>query len=520
MTALVAAMQVKLAMLRIEAKKTQLIAQPTATHAKKLTMNSRRQFFKAASVTGVTGMVTGAIAASTVSRVAMAALPEPVLQTTPNTMPPLVPNTGRPYNPVVTLNGWTLPWRMNQGVKEFHLVAEPVVREMAPGMKAHLWGYNGQSPGPTIEVVEGDRVRIFVTNKLPEHTSVHWHGQRVPNGMDGVSGLTQPAIQPGKTFVYEFVARRPGTFMYHPHADEMTQMAMGMMGCWITHPTPGSSGKHPLIDDVQRDFCFLLNAYDIDPGSYTPKIMTMTDFNLWSWNSRIFPGIDSLNVRLGDKVRIRIGNLTMTNHPIHLHGHEFVVTGTDGGPIPKSARWPEVTTDIAVGQMRQIEFVADTPGDWAFHCHKSHHTMNAMGHDVPTMIGVDTQGVAQKITNLIPGYMVMGERGMADMSSMTMPLPDNTLPMMSGQGPFGGLEMGGMFSVLKVRKNQQTGEYTDPGWYKHPAGEVAFEWTGTLPEPKRPIAEKSRSTPGSTNPKPEVEVRIRKPQPKTDHSNH
>jgi FtsP/CotA-like multicopper oxidase with cupredoxin domain len=221
---------------------------------------------------------------------------------------------------------------MNAGVKEFHLVAEPVVREMAPGMKAHLWGYNGQSPGPTVEVVEGDRVRLFVTNRLPEHTSIHWHGQRLPNGMDGVGGLNQKAIPSGKTYVYEFVARRPGTFMYHPHADEMTQMAMGMMGFWVTHP----KAKHPLIAEVDRDFCFLLNAFDIDPGSYTPKIMTMLDFNLWAWNSRIFPGIDSLNVRLNDKVRIRIGNLTMTNHPIHLHGHEFLVTGTDGGPTPRA----------------------------------------------------------------------------------------------------------------------------------------------------------------------------------------
>ena len=153
---------------------------------------------------------------------------------------------------------------MNAGVKEFHLVAEPVVRELAPGMKARLWGYNGQSPGPTIEVVEGDRVRIFVTNKLPEHTSIHWHGQRVPNGMDGVGGLTQPQIPPGKTFVYEFVAQRPGTFMYHPHADEMVQMAMGMMGFWVTHP------KDPRFAAVDRDFVFLLAAYDIDPGSATP----------------------------------------------------------------------------------------------------------------------------------------------------------------------------------------------------------------------------------------------------------
>lgn len=90
---------------------------------------------------------------------------------------------------MVTLNGWTAPWRMNAGVKEFHLVAEPVVREVAPGFLVNMWGYNGQSPGPTIEVVEGDRVRIFVTNRLPEHTTIHWHGQRLPNGMDGVGGL-------------------------------------------------------------------------------------------------------------------------------------------------------------------------------------------------------------------------------------------------------------------------------------------------------------------------------------------
>jgi len=452
-------------------------------------------------------MTAGTLAAAAVGKSALAALPDPVLQTKADTMPPLVPGSGRPYNPVVTLNGWTLPWRLNNGVKEFHLVAEPVVREMAPGFKAHLWGYNGQSPGPTIEVVEGDRVRLFVTNKLPEHTSIHWHGQRLPNGMDGVSGLTQPPIQPGKTFVYEFIARRPGTFMYHPHADEMTQMAMGMMGFWVTHPRQ----KNPLIDEVDRDFCFLLNAYDIEPGSATPKIMTMLDFNLWSWNSRIFPGIDSLNVRRGNKVRIRIGNLTMTSHPIHLHGHEFVITGTDGGPTPKSTRWYEVTTDIAVGQMRQLEFIADEEGDWAFHCHKSHHTMNAMGHDVPTMIGVDHRGLARKITQLVPDYMVMSERGMADMTEMEMQIPDNTTPMMTGQGPYGSVEMGGMFTVLKVRRDQAPGDYRDPGWYKPPAGTTAFEWTGTLAEPARFKSEGGASMPPVARPRIDTEVKVRKP---------
>ena len=428
----------------------------------------RRHFFSGAAT------VVVAASAASVSRVALAALPEAPSQSSADTAAPLTPSSGRPYQPVVTLNGWTLPWRMNAGVKEFHLVAEPVVREVAPGFMVNMWGYNGQSPGPTIEVVEGDRVRIFVTNRLPEHTSVHWHGQRLPSGMDGVAGLTQPHIPAGKTFVYEFTARRPGTFMYHPHADEMVQLAMGMMGLWITHP----KARHPLIAQVQRDYAFLLSAYDVEPGSLTPKVNTMTDFNIWTFNSRVFPAIDPLVARQGDRVRIRVGNLTMTNHPIHIHGHEFEITGTDGGPTPKAARWPEVTTDVAVGQMRQLEFIADEPGDWALHCHKSHHTMGAMGHGVPTMIGVDHRGLVGKIQKIIPDYMVMGERGMADMGAMEMPLPDNTYPMMTGTGPFGPLEMGGMFTTLKVRQGLAAQDWRDPGWYQHPAGTVAHEWAG------------------------------------------
>jgi FtsP/CotA-like multicopper oxidase with cupredoxin domain len=414
-----------------------------------------------------------------VKRAALARIPEVVTIDKPETRPPLTPQTGRPYNPVVTLNGWSLPWRMNNGVKEFHLVAEPVVRELAPGMKANLWGYNGQTPGPTIEVVEGDRVRMFVTNRLPEHTTIHWHGQRLPNGMDGVGGLVQPQIPSGKTWVYEFVAKRPGTFMYHPHADEMLQMAMGMMGFWVTHP------KDPRFMPVDRDFVFLLNSYDIEPGSRTPKVSTMLDFNLFNFNSRVFPGIDPLVVHTKDRVRIRVGNLTMTNHPIHLHGHEFEVTGTDGGWIPRGARWPEVTVDIGVGQMRAIEFDATEPGDWALHCHKSHHTMNAMGHGVPTLIGVDQRDLVATLTSLVPDYMSMGAAGMADMGAMEMPLPDNTLPMMTGQGPYGAIEMGGMFTTLKVRDDLARNDYKDPGWYRQPAGTRAYEWSGELSAPQR-----------------------------------
>jgi FtsP/CotA-like multicopper oxidase with cupredoxin domain len=425
-------------------------------------MVSRRRFIAGAAMAG----------AAAVSKAAMGTVPEAPIQTSAATQPPLAPASGRPYNPVVTLNGWSLPWRMNNGWKEFHLVAEPVVRELAPGMKANLWGYNGQSPGPTIECVEGDKVRFFVTNRLPEHTTIHWHGILLPSGMDGVGGLTQKQIPVGKTYVYEFEMRKSGTFMYHPHADEMVQMAMGMMGFIVVHP------KNPSFMRVDRDFVFLINAYDVDPGAATPRVNTMLDFNLWSWNSRVFPGIDHLVVRKGDKVRIRMGNLTMTNHPIHMHGYDFKVSCTDGGWVRPEAAWPEVTIDVPVGAMRAFDFVADAPGDWAFHCHKSHHTMNAMGHDVPTMIGVDHRGVARRIMNLVPDYMVMGERGMADMGEMEMPLPDNTLPMMTGAGPFGPIEMGGMFTVVKVREGLARNDYKDPGWYKHPPGTVAYEWTG------------------------------------------
>ena len=177
---------------------------------------------------------------------------------------------------------------MNYDIKEFHLLAEPVVREMSPGVKTHLWGYNGQSPRPMIDVVEGDRVHILVTNKLPEHTSVHWHGQRLPNGM-------------------------------------------------------------------------------------------------------------------------------------------------------------------------------------------------------------------------------------ADMAEIEMPLPDNTAPMMTGAGPLGSVEMGGMFSMVKVRKDQKPGDYKDPGGFKHPEGTVAFEWTGEMPTPVRLQSEGGQTMPVMNMPAKEVEVQVRKPM---GHSGH
>jgi FtsP/CotA-like multicopper oxidase with cupredoxin domain len=379
----------------------------------------------------------------------------------------------RPYTPVVTPNGSTLPYKMKNGVKEFHLIAEPVEREFAPGMKVKCWGYNGQTPGPTIEAVEGDRVRILVTNKLAEHTSIHWHGIFLPNGMDGVGGLTQPHIKPGETYVYEFTLRQHGTFMYHPHADEMVQLAVGMMGLFIVHP------KKPERPRIDRDFAIMLHMWSIHPGTYRPDPAVMLDFNIFTFNSKVFPAVDHLVVKTNDRVRIRIANLSMDEHPIHIHGHAYRVTATDGGKIPEAGQWPETTVLVPVGATRDVEFIADAPGDWAFHCHKSHHTMNAMGHDIPNTLGANQKGLEERIRKMIPGYMAMGESGMAEHADHVdhMPGPKNTLPMMMGKGPFGNIEMGGMFTVVKVRDQLQSYD-KDPGWYDHPKGTVAYRLKG------------------------------------------
>jgi FtsP/CotA-like multicopper oxidase with cupredoxin domain len=380
-------------------------------------------------------------------------------------MPPGQP--GRDYTPVITPNGVALPWKIVDGVKVFHLIAEEVLHEFAPGISGHCWGYNGSVHGPTIEAVEGDRVRVYVSNKLPAPTTVHWHGVYLPNGMDGVGGLNQKPIPPGETFKYEWTFRQHGTLMYHAHHDEMTQMAMGMIGMIVVHPRKRSPEYR-----VDRDFAIMLSEWRIRPGTSRPDPNEMTDFNLLTMNARVFPGTAPLVCKKGDRVRIRFGNLSaMDHHPIHLHGHHFKVVATDGGPLPLSAQWPETTVLVPTGSTRDVEFIADAPGDWAMHCHMTHHVMNQMGHNIPNMIGVDSSGIAKRARTLLPGYMSMGETGMGDMAGMGMPVPKNSIPMVGGDGPFDVITMGGMFTILKVREKLES--YDDPGWYQYPADSVA-----------------------------------------------
>lgn len=379
---------------------------------------------------------------------------------------PAAPGRGTGRSRLVTPNGRSFEWKMVGGVKVGHLVAHAFEHEFAPGLKAEVWGYNGGTPGPTIEAVEGDRIRIYVTNRLPEPTTVHWHGFVLPNGMDGVSGLSQKPIPPGETFKYEFTIRHPGTFMYHSHYDEMTQIALGMVGMFIVHP---KVERGPRVD---RDFVMMAHEWKLEAGARRPDPNAMSDFNLLTFNGKAFPATEPLLVGKGERVRIRLGNLgPMDHHPIHLHGLSFAVTATDGGYVPQSAQYPETTVLLPVGGTRVIEFTPEESGDWAMHCHMTHHVMMQMGHGLPNMVGADTRKLDRRMSRVLPAYMTMGTAGGGGMGEMPMPVPPNSLPMRGGDGPFSYIDMGGMFTVLKVRDDP---ERADPnGWYENPKGTVA-----------------------------------------------
>jgi FtsP/CotA-like multicopper oxidase with cupredoxin domain len=263
-----------------------------------------------------------------------------------------------------------LPWKMVNGAKEFHLTAETLKHEVLPDVWIDVWGYNGSMPGPMIEAIEGDKVRIIVHNKLPEPTIMHWHGIDVPNAMDGVEGLIQDPIKPGESFAYEFTLKQNGTFFYHTHV--AMQQGMGMVGLFIIHP---KVAHYPPVD---RDIAFIIQEWAILPGSTVHNTMSM-EFNLFTLNGRAAPYITPLVIKLGERVRIRLVNFSaIDHHPMHLHGMQFWITGTEAGRIPDTAWIPSNNVLVSVAQARDIEFVANNPGDWVFHCHMFHHMMNFM----------------------------------------------------------------------------------------------------------------------------------------------
>ena len=329
-------------------------------------MNPRRRFFR-----DLFGMGVGAVAISGVAK---------AQQSTQQS------NPGASVS-VVTPDIDDLPFTVDNGVKVFNLIAEPVKQVIIPGRTFDLWGFNGSAPGPTIQANEGDRVRIVFENHLPEPTGIHWHGLELPNDMDGVPGITQKTVMPGERFVYEFPLQQNGTFFYHPHM--AMQEMVGMLGGFIIHP------KTPYLPRVDQDFLIALQEYAVLPNRTMPNSMNM-EFNWLTFNGKAGPAATPLVIKHGQRVRIRIFNLGMDHHPIHLHGFTFWVTGHEGARQAETMWLRGNTTLVGVAQARDIEFIADRLGEWMFHCHLPHHMMNQMSSNVGPMtrLGQGMQGGA------------------------------------------------------------------------------------------------------------------------------
>jgi FtsP/CotA-like multicopper oxidase with cupredoxin domain len=333
-------------------------------------MNPRRRFFQ-----DFLGLGAGAAALSRASKAQQVHPTEPAAKQKPDSGAAL---------PVLTPDIPDLPFIIDNGVKVFHLIAEPVKQMIIPGRALDLWGFNGSAPGPTIQANEGDRLRTVFENHLPEPTGIHWHGLELPIEMDGVPGIGQKPVMPGERFVYEFSLHQNGTFFYHSHM--AMQEMVGMLGGFIIHPKTAYSPR------ADKDYLIALQEYAVLPNSTIPNSMNM-EFNWLTFNGKAGPASTPLIVRHGERVRIRIVNLGMDHHPIHLHGFTFWETGHEGARQPE-AIWPRGnTTLVGVAQARDIEFVADRLGDWMLHCHLPHHMMNQMASNVGPMTRLGMPGM-------------------------------------------------------------------------------------------------------------------------------
>ena len=218
----------------------------------------------------------------------------------------------KPSVPMLSPDVPDLPFELDGATKVFRLKAAPLKQKIVPFKTIDAWGYNGSSPGPTIQVTQGERVRIHVENALPESTSMHWHGLEVPIEQDGVPFISQKPIAPGETFTYEFTIHQAGTFFYHAHS--AMQEMIGLLGMFISHP------QNPHTPHVDHDFGIVLQEWAILPNNSVPNTANM-EFNWLTMNGVAAPMTTPLVVRLGTRVRLRFVNLGMDHHPIHLHGN-------------------------------------------------------------------------------------------------------------------------------------------------------------------------------------------------------
>lgn len=262
-----------------------------------------------------------------------------------------------------------LKFTLENGVKVFNLTAEPIRWSILKDTTVTAWTYNGMVPGPLIRVTDGDKVKILVKNNLPEATTIHWHGVLVPNNMDGIPDETQKPIAPGETFTYEFTARPAGTFWYHSHFNTDKQISVGLSGAFIIEP-PGGLTSKPDIDKV-----LMLNEWRVIGGqTYAAMPATGMDGNFFTINGKAFPETETIEAKVGQKVRLRFIGSGQMIHPMHLHGFPFKVVATDGNDVPGSAQWTKDVISVAPGERYDIEFTPDRPGKWMLHCHIPHHT--------------------------------------------------------------------------------------------------------------------------------------------------
>lgn len=264
-----------------------------------------------------------------------------------------------------------LEFKMDKGAKVFNLEAAPVRWKILNDVTVTAWAYNGMVPGPLIRVTNGDKVKIIVKNNLSEPTTIHWHGIQVPNNMDGIPDETQKPIQPGDTFTYEFTAKPAGTYWYHSHFNSDKQISVGLSGAFVIDPVGGLASK-PNIDRV-----LMLNEWRVIGGqTYASMPATGMDGNYFTINGKAYPETETIEAKVGQKIRLRFVGAGQMIHPMHLHGFPFKIVATDGNDVPLSAQWTKDTVSVAPGERYDIEFTPDRAGKWMLHCHIPHHTTN------------------------------------------------------------------------------------------------------------------------------------------------
>ncbi|MGB8888042.1 MAG: copper oxidase [Candidatus Korobacteraceae bacterium] len=437
-------------------------------------MNSRRSFLQRALALGAGALSLPSLAAAEPSQPPHSGSHRSPRETNHD-------HAADPPVPVITPDIPKLSCTMEGGVKVFHLIAEPVKRELMPGRVIDAWGYNGVCPGPTIEANRGDRVRIILDNHLPEPTTMHWHGLEIPIGMDGMPYISQQPIVPGGRFVYEFTLDQDGTFFYHSHG--AMQEMIGMTGLFILHPRQAYAPR------VDHDFGLVLQEWALLPNNSVPNTANM-EFNWLTLNGKVGPATTPLVVRQGSRVRIRMVNIGMDHHPIHLHGHTFVVTGTEAGRQPESTWGPGNTVLVGVAQARDIEFVADNPGDWMIHCHLPHHMMNSM-MDLLSDRALSTTPLSQKQAGEQMKLM-MGQGQAMEMA------PDEARAIAADADSVPGFPQDGLMEMQMDQAVSKGPEFMElaPGWSAGMQGMMSLLRIMPPDQYERYLAAKGRSSAG------------------------